>query len=123
MLMFAQTSSSSSCAISELPSGRSRLNSSAGISSAAASRSAGLRERTRFRCSSISSRIVNLLSALGIQARFQNRPDDFILSHFYEMESQAGERVFPTIGSASKAALTAGLGRRVLRLGEPQDRY
>ncbi len=52
MLMFLQTSSSSSCAISELPSSRSRLDSSAGISSAAASRSAGLQERTRFRCSS-----------------------------------------------------------------------
>jgi hypothetical protein len=36
MLMFSQTSSSSSCAISELPSSRSRLDSSAGISSAAA---------------------------------------------------------------------------------------
>ena len=38
MLMFPQTSSSSSCAISESPSSRSRLDSSAGISSAAASR-------------------------------------------------------------------------------------
>jgi hypothetical protein len=62
MLMFAETSSSSSCAISELFSVRSRLFSSAGISNAAASRSAGLRERTRFRCSSSSSRIVNLPS-------------------------------------------------------------
>ena len=94
MLMFAQTSSSNSCAISELPSSRSRLDSSEGISSAAVSRSAGLRERTRFRCSSISSRIVNFPSALCIQARFQNRPDDFILPYFYEMESQPRESVF-----------------------------
>ena len=42
-LMFPQTSSSSSCAISELPSSRSRLDSSAGISSAAASRSPNCR--------------------------------------------------------------------------------
>jgi hypothetical protein len=98
MLMFPQTSSSSSCAISELPSSRSRLNSSAGISSAAASRSAGLQERTRFRCSSISSWIVNLPSALGIQARFENRPDVFILSYFYEMESQPRERVSRPVG-------------------------
>jgi hypothetical protein len=52
-----------------------------------------LQDRTRFRCSSISSRIVNLPSALGIQARFENRPDDFILSYFYEMESPPRERV------------------------------
>jgi len=62
MLKFGQTSSSSNCAISESPSSRSRLDSSAGISSAAASRSAGSQVRTRFRCSSISSRIVNLPS-------------------------------------------------------------
>lgn len=63
MLMFPQTSSSSSCAISESLSRRNRLDSSAGISSAAASRSAGLQERTLFRCSSKSSRIVNLPSS------------------------------------------------------------
>lgn len=97
MLMFSQTSSSSSWAISELLTSRNRLASSAGINSAPASRSAGLQERTRFRCSSISSRIVNFPSALGIQARFQNRPDDFILSYFYEMESQPGGRVFGII--------------------------
>ena len=62
MPMFPQTSSSSSCAISELPSSRSRLDSSAGIRSAAANRPAGLQERTRFRCASMSSRIVNLPS-------------------------------------------------------------
>ncbi len=103
MLMFSQTSSSSSCAISELSSSRSRLDSSTGISSAATSRSAGLPERTRFRCSSISSRIVNLPSALGIQARFENRPDDFIPSYFCEMESPLRERVFRIISKASVA--------------------
>jgi hypothetical protein len=59
MPMFPQTSSSSSCAISELPSSRSSLDSSTGIRSAAASRSAGSHERTRVRCASMSSWIVN----------------------------------------------------------------
>jgi hypothetical protein len=108
MLKFGQTSSSNSCAISELPRNLSRLDSSARISSAAASRSAGLQERTRFRCSSISSRIVNLPSALGIQARFENRPDDFILSYFYEMESRPRERVFRIIATPSVADVADG---------------
>ena len=109
MLMFPQTSSSSSCAISELPSSRNRLDSSAGISSAAASRSAGLPERTRFRCASISSRIVKLPTALVIQASFQNRPDDFILCHFYEMESQPRERVLrPVVRVALRGRQDAG---------------
>jgi len=59
MLRFPQTSWSSNWAISELLSSRSRLDSSAVISSAAASRSAGLQEGTRFRCASMSSRVVN----------------------------------------------------------------
>ena len=117
MLMFLQTSSSSSWAISELPSSRSRLDSSAGINSAPASRSAGSQERTRLRCSSISSRIVNFPSALGIQARFKNRPDDFILSHFYEMESQARERVFPIIGSGVKSGVDGRTRAALIKAG------
>ena len=73
MLRFEQTSLSSSRAIWKSLSSRSRLDSSAGISSAAASRSAGLPERTRFRCSSMSSRIVNSSSPTpGIQRSFHN---------------------------------------------------
>jgi len=61
-----------------LPSSRTRLDSSAGITSVAASRSAGLQERTRWRCSStIGSRIVKLPSALVVQARLRFRPDGF----------------------------------------------
>jgi hypothetical protein len=57
-----------------------------------------LRDRTRFRCSSISSRIVNLPSALGMQARFQNRPDDFCEPVAAERASVASGRVCDECG-------------------------
>jgi hypothetical protein len=71
-LMFEQTSSSNSRGTWHSVSGRSRLDSSAGIRSAAAILSAGLPEGTRLRCSSMSSRIVTASPTHGIQRNFQN---------------------------------------------------
>ena len=75
MLMFPHTSSSSSCAISESPSSRSRLDSSAGIMQC---RSQPLRwikgaNSLPLLLHEFSDRQLSL--ALGIQASFQNRPD------------------------------------------------
>lgn len=67
MLSLEQTSSSSSSPRSKSRSSRSSFANARGISSAAANRSAGSGERTRRRCSSINSRIVNRFPSRSIQ--------------------------------------------------------
>ena len=57
---------------------RSRLDSSAGINKAAANLSAGLLERTRLRCSSMSSRIVTAFPTHGIHRDCHNRLENGI---------------------------------------------
>lgn len=71
-LKFEQTSCSSNCPRLKSSSSRSRSANTLGMSSTAANRSAELPERTRARCSSMSSRMVNPCPpALVIQSAFE----------------------------------------------------